>query len=156
MDAETEAAIEQLAVRLEVVAKDVWERIRWFASQHDREWKDAAAWRTQWTAELDALEVEVAVLTTAVRALEQHMTETNESQHERIYRKVNALTAIFAEVLFELLPPERQPLKERFTTALGDLLAEVIGGSTTMAAGVVVALDKRIDALESKQVGDGS
>lgn len=154
MDAETQAAIERLAARLEAVRADAAERVRWMAEQHEREWRDAAAWRTQWTAELDALEIELGLVRQAVHALEQHMSTPNETQNERIYRKVNELTVAFAGVLFEMLPPDRQPLKDRFTTSLGDLLAEVIGGATTMAAGVVVALDKRITHLEEKQVGD--
>jgi hypothetical protein len=154
MDAETQAAIERLATRLEAVHRDVAGRVRWLSEHHEREWKDAAAWRTQWTTELDALILEVELLKSAVRALEQNMGDTNESQSERIYRKVNELTRAFADVLFEMLPDERQPLKDRFTASLGDLLAEVIGGSTTMAAGVVVALNQRMDKLEEKQVGD--
>jgi hypothetical protein len=154
MDAETHTAIAQLATRLEQVARDVAERVRWYAEQHEREWKNAAAWRTHWTTELDALIIEVEIVKVAVRALEQHMSDTNESQSERIYRKVNELTKAFADVLFEMLPEDRQPLKDRFSKTLGDLLAEVIGGSTVMAAGVVVALDKRMTRLEEKQVGD--
>jgi len=151
MDAETQAAIERLAARLEAVARDMAGRIRWYAEQHEREWRNAAAWRTQWSAELDALLAEVALLTGSVRALEHAMS--GESQHDRIFRKVNALTVAFADVLFELLPPDKEPLKERFTNVLGDLLAEVIGGATTMAAGAVVSLYERVDALEAKQVG---
>jgi hypothetical protein len=82
-----------------------------------------------------------------------HHGQSQESQSERIFRKVNELTAAFAEVLFEMLPPDRQPLKDRFTKALGDLLAEVIGGSTVMAAGVVVALDKRVGEAGRKAGG---
>ena len=152
MDAETQAAIERLATRLEWVARDVQERVRWLSEHHEREWKDAAAWRTQWAAELDALIVEVGLLRVA---MEQHVSDTNETQHERIYRTVNDLTAAFADVLFDLLPPEKQPLKVRFTTSLGNLLSEVLGGATVMAAGVVVSLDKRISALEERQVGSG-
>ncbi len=155
MDAETQAAIERLTARLEGVAKGAAERIRWLSEHHEREWKDAAAWRSQWAAELDALIVEVGLLKLAIRTLEQNMTTNpNETQHERIYRKVNELTASFAEVLFELLPPDRRPMQARFSAALGDLLAEVIGGATTMAAGVVVGIDRRVTALEEKQVGD--
>lgn len=158
MDAETEAAIKQLTDRLEWVAQDAAERIRWLARHHEREWKAAAAWRTQWTAELDALIAEVNILKVAVDTLEQHMVnqidESQESQNARIYRKVNDLTVTFADVLFDLLPPERQPLKERFTKSLGNLLAEVLGGATTMASGVVVVLEKRVAKLEEKQVGD--
>lgn len=155
MDAETLSAIERLATRLEAVQRDVAGRVRWLSEHHEREWKDAAAWRTQWTTELDALILEVELLKSAVRALEQHMHDTNESQSERIYRKVNELTRAFADVLFELLPDERQSLKDRFTKSLGDLLAEVIGGSTTMAAGVVIGIEKRVTQLEEKQVGGG-
>jgi hypothetical protein len=151
MDAETQASIAQLTARLETVQRNAAERIRWLSEQHEAEWRDAAAWRSQWTAELDALELEVGLLKLT---LEQYMSNPNESQHERIVRKVNELTAAFAEVFFEMLPPDRQPLKERFSKALGDLLAEVIGGSTVMAAGVVVSIDKRVTALEEKQVGD--
>src|SRR6266851_2249983 len=111
MDAETQAAIRQLAARVDAAREDAAERIRWLAEQHEREWRDAAAWRSQWAAELDALEIELDLLKIAVRALEQHdMTqpdETQESQNERIYRKVNELTLAFADVLFELVPLDR-------------------------------------------------
>lgn len=161
MDAETEAAIERLADRLEGVARDVADRVRWLSMHHEREWRDAAAWRTQWSAELDALEIEVALLRTAVQTLEQEsaatMTRSNadpRSQDERIREAVQAASDAFVEVLFDLLPPDRMPLKERFQKTLGTLWAEVLGGATTMAAGTVVALDQRITVLEEKQVGD--
>jgi hypothetical protein len=134
--------------------------IRWLArsDMHQiraRVEKTGAAWRTQWTSELDALTViEVDLLKLAVRALEQHMSDTNEIPERAHLPQGQRADGCFADVLFEMLPPDRQPLKERFTKSLGDLLAEVIGGSTTMAAGVVVALDKRIGRLEEKQVGD--
>lgn len=160
MDAETEAAIKQLTDRLEVVAQDAAERIRWLARHHDREWKDAGAWRTQWTAELDALIAEVELLKVAVRALEQESTTTmttpvsdQRSQNERIMAAVLAASNAFSDVLFDLLPPDRQPLKQSFQKALGNLWAEVLGGATTMAAGTVRVLDERITALEEKQVG---
>lgn len=158
MDAETEAAIQQLTDRLEREARDVAERVRWLTRRYEHEWKDAAAWRTHWSAELDALIAEVNMLKATVDSMEQRMSsqpdESQETQSERLFRKINALIAVFAEILFEMLPPDRQPLKERFTKALGDLLTEVIGGAATMAAGTVVALDKRITKLEEKQVGD--
>jgi hypothetical protein len=161
MDAETEAAIERLTDRLEAVARDVAERVRWLSMHHEREWKDAAAWRTQWSAELDALEIEVALLKTAVETLERESATAmtvpgsdQRSQNERIREAVQAASDAFVEVLFDLLPPDRMPLKVRFQKTLGNLWAEVLGGATTMAAGTVVALDQRITALEEKQVGD--
>jgi hypothetical protein len=69
MDAETTAAIAALEARLDAfeerLLRDVeWlaARVRWFAEQHNHEWRDAAAWRTQWSAELDAIIAELALL----------------------------------------------------------------------------------------------
>jgi hypothetical protein len=153
MDAEIDAALTQLETRLEAVRRDAAERIRWTSERHEREWKDAAAWRTQWTAELDALIVEVGLLKIAVQALEQRMPD--KSQNERIYEAVQAASNAWVDVLFEMLPADRQPFKERFQKTMGTLWAEIIGGSTVMAAGVIVGIDQRVRVLEEKQVGDG-
>jgi hypothetical protein len=152
MDAETQAAIAQLTARLETVQRNAAERIRWLSEQHEAEWRDAAAWRSQWTAELDALEIEVGLLKIAVQESEQHMPD--KSQNERIYEAVQAASNAWVDVLFEMLPADRQHFKPRFQTTMGTLWAEIIGGSTVMAAGAVVALDTRITQLEAKQVGD--
>lgn len=144
MDAETRLILEDLEARLSLLRNDLQWKIR-----------DNAAWRSHWSAELDALIAEVALLTIAVRALEERTTmpDDQRSQNERIREAVQAANDAFVEVLFELLPSDRQAIKERFRETLGTLWAEVIGGATTMAAGTVVALDKRITTLEEKQVG---
>lgn len=152
MDAETHAAIATLAERLEAVRADAAARIRWLSEQHEREWKNAARWRSNWTAELDALEIELGLIKDAVRALEQHMPE--KSQNERIYEAVQAASNAWIDVLFEMLPPDRMPFKPRFQSTMGTLWAEILGGTTTLAAGAVVSLDKRLTKLEEKQVGD--
>lgn len=147
MDAD--AALARLTARLEWLTKETAQQIRWMAERHEREWKDAAAWRTQWAAELDALEIELGLLR---QALEQHIM-ADKSQNERIYDAVQAASNAWVDVLFEMLPADRQQFKPRFQTTMGTLWAEIIGGSTVMAAGAVVALDKRVTALEEKQVG---
>ncbi len=73
MDAETAAAIKQLADRIEAVGEDMERRVRWLGERHNYEWKDAAAWRTQWSAELDALEAQVNLLTDEVRSLRKQL-----------------------------------------------------------------------------------
>lgn len=151
MDAETHAAIERLAARLEAVRADASARIRWLSEHHEHEWKNAAAWRSQWTTEVDALILEMQLLKAAVHTLEQSMPE--KSQNERIYEAVQAASNAWIDVLFEMLPADRQHFKPRFQATMGTLWAEIIGGSTVMAAGAVTSLDKRITVLE-KQVGD--
>ena len=51
--------------------------------------------------------------------------------------------------LIEMLPEDRQPFKARFQTTMGTLWAEIIGGSTVMAAGVVTSLEKQVGSDES-------
>lgn len=153
MDAETQAAFQQLADRLDAVREDVAARIRWLSEHHEREWQNAVAWRSQWAAELDLLILEVDLLKAAVRALEQYIM-AGKSQNERILDAVQAASDAWVDVLFEMLPADRQPFKARFQTTMGTLWAEIIGGSTVMAAGVIVGIDERVAKLE-KQVGMG-
>lgn len=151
MDDDTRAAIEA-----------VWARIRRLSEMHEVEWKTAARWRDQWGAELDALIAEVSLLTADIRELQRKHTMTQPSQSERIMAAVRNLTSAFSDILFDLLPPEKEPLKARFNQVLGDLLAEVIGGASVMAAGAVVGVDQkaerahaRIDELARQVGGDG-
>lgn len=77
MDAETAAAIRQLADRIEVVREDAAARIRWMSEHHEREWKTGAAWRTQWTTELDALEAQVDILIAELARLREQLEGLN-------------------------------------------------------------------------------
>src|SRR3569832_481260 len=128
----------------------------WRAIEHVRDWirrvtesqevdhKTNGRIRDRQYAEWDALIAEVELLRTDVRRMERSMMpHAPDSQNERIRRAVDAATAAFTDVLFEMLPPDRAALKSRFQAALGNLFAEVIGGATVMAANAVagVALD---------------
>lgn len=79
MDAETAAAITQLADRIEAVREEAARSLRWLSEQHEREWKTSAAWRTQWSAELDALEAQVDMLTAELRRLRTQLEGPNDA-----------------------------------------------------------------------------
>lgn len=77
MDAETAAAIKQLADRIEAARGDMALRVDWIAQRHEHEWRDAAAWRTQWSAELDMLEAQVDILADTLRTLRKQLEGPN-------------------------------------------------------------------------------
>lgn len=163
MDDHTRRAFERLSDRL----GETESRLNTLWNTYHAEQRTADRARQRAYAELDAWIVEVQLLQGGQRNHEHRLKQLESEQHvqsqsERIMAAVQAATDVFTDVLFALLPDDRAPMKARFAKALGDLFTEVISGSTVMASGVVVALDKdikgvakRVTELEERQVGGG-
>lgn len=156
MDAETQAAIERLAARLEAVRADAAERVRWMAEQHEREWRDAAAWRTQWTAELDALILEVGVLKLT---LEQHMADRKALLGDELTQTIDRINVIVRGKV----PPAWVADVDELFGLFSDFWAHTLGRATVLAAGAVRVVDDKVEAvadrvteLEKQVGGDGA
>jgi hypothetical protein len=154
MDAETQASIAQLTARLETVQRNAAERIRWLSEQHEAEWRDAAAWRSQWTAELDALEFEVGLLKLT---LEQHiMPDRNAILGDELTQTIDKINA----VVRDKVPPAWAQDVDVLFRLFGDFWAHTLGRATVLAAGAVRAVDEKVEAVADrvtqleKQVGD--
>jgi hypothetical protein len=83
MDAETAAAIKQLADRVDSAVEHMALRVRWLAERHEAEWKDAATWRSQWGAELDAIELQVDLLVIELQRLRAQLESPNDADAQR-------------------------------------------------------------------------
>lgn len=159
MDAETEAALAKLTARLEWVAKDAAARIRWLSEHHEREWRTAAAWRTQWAAELDALELEFHLLKVAAQALEQHvMPDRKDILGDELTQTIDQISAIVRDKV----PPAWANDVDVLFRLFSDFWAHTLGRATVLAASAVrsvndkvEALEDRVEQLEAKQVGSG-
>lgn len=157
MDAEIEAALTRLSARLDWVATDAAERLRWLSEHHEREWRLAASWRTQWTAELDALIVEVGLLQIAVQALEQHvMADRKDILGDELTQTIDQISAIVRNKV----PPAWANDVDVLFRLFSDFWAHTLGRATVLAAGAVrsvndkvEALEGRVEQLEAKQVG---